>query len=79
MPLDPSQKQKVVDWLESKNATLRCSICSTRNWIPGELIGVPLWRPTGLVIGGPTTAMVQLVCGDCFHVELFVAAPMGLP
>ena len=78
MPLSESQKTKLDAWIKQKDVGLECPACAARKWVAGHLIEAPTYPPDGTEPTGPTTAMVQLVCGKCFLVLLFAAEPIGL-
>ncbi len=79
MPIDASQHEQLLDWLRAKGVRQDCLACGTSAWDPGDIIAPPA-APSGggTVIGGPSFALVQLVCRNCAYVMHFACTPIGL-
>lgn len=79
MPLNQEQNQKVQDFLSKKVGNFNCPICNNNKWETGDIISAPIMDESGnMSMGGKQIPMVQLICGNCLHIELFAAAPMGI-
>jgi len=79
MPLDPTQRQKVLDWLKSKALSPICPFCGRDTWNVGDILAPHNLGMTKQIDFGSATPLVPLVCTNCGHVDLFAALPMGLP
>jgi hypothetical protein len=78
MPMTQQQANKLTQWLQSKGVRGACSACGKNNWAPGGIVSAPEFTGHAIAIGGPSVPMAQLVCGNCGHVMLFAAVPIGL-
>lgn len=76
MPLTPDQEQKFEDYLKTKNVKPACPACGTANLIFADILSLPFRQHSP---GGVSEVhMVPVVCGECAHVRLFLAGPVGL-
>ena len=73
MPLSHEQVHKLEQWLDSKGVNRSCPMCGGGEWQMGEIVS-----GTGVQDQGNVLPMVQVVCGNCGHVMLFAAMPIGL-
>ena len=79
MPLDQNQLNQLSAWTNSKGVNANCPACGRNNWSTGDIVTSPVFtKGGGISIGGPQIPMVQLICGNCAHVRLFAAVPIGL-
>jgi hypothetical protein len=73
------ERQKFAEWLNRHFKNQRCDICQSVNWGIGEhLLHGQIFTGGGLVIGGATYPQAFIACGTCYHVKLFMAAPIGI-
>lgn len=74
MPLTQEQSDAFQGWVNShKSHSFSCPFCNGNNWALGEIVSAPSFSPRGMVVGGPSVPMVQLICNECHHVLLFAA------
>jgi predicted nucleic-acid-binding Zn-ribbon protein len=77
MPISENQLRKLNSWLKSKNVSMICPSCGHNEWSAADVVVAPVFA-AGMVIGGPTVPMVQLICKNCAYVKLYAAVPIGL-
>jgi len=77
MPLSEGQKEKLANWLHSKNTNPDCPSCGRNEWSFGDIVGAPLY-PEGTAHSGESVPMVQLICQNCAFVRSHAAIPIGL-
>ena len=79
MPLDQNQINKVNAWMNSHGVNNNCPACGRANmWQIGDVVAPPVMIGNNINLGGPSVPMVQVLCGNCAHVMLFAAVPIGL-
>ena len=79
MGLDDHKVEKLNNWLKSKKVKWRCSSCGHSDWGAGDIVSVPKFDSfSGIVIGGETIPMIQLICNNCAYIRFYAAIPMGL-
>ena len=79
MPLDDEQRLKLAKWFSLKKVTPICPSCGHNNWQTGDIVtGMPTMKGGGIVVGGPSIPMVQVICTNCGYVRLYAAVPLGL-
>lgn len=78
MPLDPIQRQKVLDWLKSKSLSPICPFCGRDSWNLGDLIAPYNISALRQIDHTSATAMLPLICTNCGHIDLFSASAMKL-
>jgi len=73
MALSHEQAHKLQQWMDSRGVNRNCPMCGSGEWETGEII-------SGTSVDNPDNVlpMAQLVCGNCGHVMLFAAMPIGL-
>jgi len=77
MPLNDKKLQKVNEWFKSKNVKVVCQSCGHNEWTASDIVVAPKFEK-GIVLGGETVPMLQLVCKYCGNIRLYAAVPMGL-
>jgi predicted nucleic-acid-binding Zn-ribbon protein len=77
MPINEQQLQKLNNWLKSKNVNMLCPSCGRNAWEVADIVVAPQFAG-GIILGGQTVPMVQLICKNCFYVRLYAAVPIGL-
>ena len=79
MPLSQEQTTQVQNWLNQNARNFNCTTCNANNWQIGDIVAAPAMDQGGNInIGGRSVPMVQVICGQCAHIELFAAVPIGL-
>jgi hypothetical protein len=80
MPLDPTDQQKVRDWLTAKCGAGQCSLCTGKVWRVGETLAVPqITLPASATFTpGPIAVLISIVCDNCGHVAFLSASICGL-
>lgn len=73
MPLSHEQVHKLEQWWDSTGVKRSCPMCANGQWEAGELVSGSDVSGQGNVL-----PMVQVICGNCSHVMLFAAMPIGL-
>ena len=80
MSMTTAQVKKADDWIQARCPGLKCSACSSPTRMYGEIInGNAVPPPGGAQIGGEGVAMLQVICANCGHIDLFAARMMRLP
>ncbi|MFC2071021.1 hypothetical protein ACFLTB_07650 [Chloroflexota bacterium] len=77
MPLNDEQKEKLADWLHSKECSPDCPSCGHNEWSFGDIVAVPHFAG-GVVDDTTFVPVVQLVCKNCAFVRSHAAIPIGL-
>ncbi len=77
MPLNDEQKHKIINWFSDKGASAVCPIYAYQKWSIIDIVVAPKFAQ-GIVLGGDTVPMIQVVCNKCGFVRLHAAVPMGL-
>ncbi|HKP51751.1 MAG TPA: hypothetical protein VJ183_03770 [Chloroflexia bacterium] len=79
MALDQAQQRLLIEWMERKKISTQCPACDTsHDWLPGDIVAAPVFKPGGLHLGSDLTPMVEIICDNCGYVRFFAAAPIGL-
>ena len=71
MRITEEQRKTAANWLQEKIEHRRCLLCQSNQWTIGdELLVVPAEDPV-VDPGLPPEGMVQVICENCGHVQLF--------
>lgn len=77
--LTQAERDRFVAWLNSRQKNHQCEVCNSNDWQIGEhLLHGQVFTGGGLVIGGASYPQAFIVCGNCAHIRLFMAVPIGL-
>lgn len=78
-PLSDDQKQKAREILQSHIQEMRCSTCGSEHWGLQERLHVmPAIDPSGTVDPSMGFPALILTCKECYQVQIFNAAQMGI-
>ena len=65
MPLDEQKLQKINEWFKSKAIDWVCKSCGHNEWTASDIVVAPKFEK-GIVLGGETVPMLQLICRHCY-------------
>jgi hypothetical protein len=79
MPIDPAQRQKIIDWFAKVPNTNPCYVCGNTQPpdITPDLFALPAVR-NGQLSPNEIHVVVPTTCKSCGHTTFFSAAMMGL-
>ncbi len=77
MPLNPSQRRILEDWMRSKEV-VQCPACGDVRWRFAEATYVKALLEVGEVNLTEDRGVVKLSCGNCGYVMLFDAEMIGI-
>ena len=77
MPLSPSQRRMLEDWMRSK-AVVQCPACGDVRWRFAEAAYVRALLETGDADLTEGKGVVKVSCGNCAYVMLFDAEAIGI-
>ena len=79
MPLNETQRQKLIDWMRTKAVQAPCPACAADQMSPGDLVAETGVDAEGNIrYSGGLVLLVQIVCGNCGFVMHFDAKLIGL-
>jgi hypothetical protein len=77
--LTPSDKAKIIDWLNEKSPNHKCPSCGQNSWlIADDLVNYMPFTGPNFVVGGTSYPAALMVCTNCSYVRTYMAVPMGL-
>ncbi len=77
MPLNPSQRRTLEDWMRSK-AIIQCPACGETGWRFAEAVYVRALLEMNEANLTEDRGVVKLSCGNCGYVMLFDAETLGI-
>lgn len=78
-PLNEAQKQQAKQILRSRIQKMECPTCGGERWGLQERLHVlPAVDPSGTVDPSMGFPALLLTCKECYHVQAFNAAQMGI-
>ena len=79
MPPNETQRQRLIDWMRTKEVQAPCPASAAFQWAPGDLVAESGVDAKGNIrYSGGLVLLVQLVCGNCGFVMQFDAKLIGL-
>lgn len=76
LPTD-DEHRAIVEWLKSKEITLTCMQCKSRQLTAGRPVVAPIVMEDGSSTSGFALAFLPMVCANCAHIEWFF--PRNIP
>jgi predicted nucleic-acid-binding Zn-ribbon protein len=71
--------EKLIAWLNKKwQGNKNCPICSQNNWAVGSVLELREFNDGNLVVGGPITPVIPIICNNCGHTLMFNAIVSGI-
>lgn len=84
LPDDPGKipddaARRLAAWFDSKHILLVCPICRANSWGTfGHIVAPNVYSSTGMVVGGISYPLMNVVCQNCGSVQSFSAVMLGL-
>ncbi|MGX7875991.1 hypothetical protein ACVDG5_027735 [Mesorhizobium sp. ORM6] len=77
--MTPEERQRAVNWLNTKAPNMRCSACGHTSFsIAEHFFSPPIHYGGNMVLGGPNYPQFVVVCHNCGHMMGFSAIASGV-
>lgn len=77
-PLTQKQRDKAINWINSKTKDHKCPVCGHDQWHLGPDIINAIPQGKQVLLAQPVYPQVFIVCTNCYFVQYFMAVAMGV-